>query len=743
MKLFYISVALVLGVGTAAPAQNLNFEQVDRQTHKPTGWWSAADNGYRVTADSAVRHEGRYALRIQSEGEKLSGQTFGVATMRIPVEFQGKVVKLTGFLKTENVEGYAGLWLRVDGKQGTLAFENTSKENVHGTTDWQAYTIRLPLDNEARFLLLGGILPGTGTAWIDQLELTVDDKPLAQAPPKAVKRFKAEQDTAFQRGSGITLDNLSKQQVENLAVLGRVWGFVKYYHPAIARGDYNWDAELIRVLPKVLASKNQKARSEVLGAWLANFGPVPACATCKEPAANSLRLQADLAWLTDKKQVNTELSKQLVYLRQNRNQGDHYYVQSAPNIGNPTFQHEEIYAGLETPDAGLRLLALYRYWNMIAYFFPYRYAIGEDWQQVLPDMIPQFAAATTAEQYRLTALKLIARIHDTHANISGDKIINDYQGKYFAPVRIRFIEGQAVVTEYYKATLGKESGLEIGDIIVQVDGVPVPELVKKWQPLAPASNEPTQLRNIANLLLRGSTEKVPLLVRRNNKEFALTISRYHAGNLNLAVNGGTASPLLPSWRLLPNNIGYISLGTIRNNQLPEIMQSAAGTKGLVIDIRNYPSEFVVFSLSKYLLAKPVEFVQFSAPSLTYPGVFEKMPPLKLVPGERAPYAGKVIILVNEISQSQAEYTTMALRTTPGAIVVGSTTAGADGNVSSIVLPGNVSTRISGLGVYYPDGRETQRVGIMPDVEVKPTIQGIKEGRDEVLEKAVQLIEKGN
>lgn len=682
-------------------------------------------------------------MRIQSEGARQSDQVFGVATIKVPVEFQGKVIKLTGFLKTENVEGYAGLWLRVEGKQGTLAFENTSKENVHGTTDWQAYTIRLPLDDNARFLLLGGILPGTGTAWLDQLELTVDDKPLAQAPPKVFQRFKAEQDTAFQRGSGITLDNLSKQQLENLAVLGRVWGFVKYYHPAIARGDYNWDAELIRVLPKVLASKNVKARSEVLSTWLATLGPVPACASCQEPVANTVRLQPDLAWLTDKKQVGSALSKHLVYLRQNRNQGAHYYVQSAPNVGNPIFQHEENYASLTTPDAGLRLLALYRYWNMIAYFFPYRYAIGEDWQQVLPDMIPQFAAATTAEQYRLTALKLIARIHDTHANISNDKFISDYQGKYFAPVRIRFVEGQAVVTDYYKTSLGKQSGLEIGDVVVQVDGVPVPELVKKWQPLAPASNEPTQLRNIANLLLRGNTKELPLLVRRSNKEFALTINRYNASNLNMAMNGGTASPLLPPWRMLPNNIGYISLGTIRNNLLPEIMDSLAHTKGLVIDIRNYPSEFVVFTLSKYLLSKPVEFVQFSAPSLTYPGVFEKIPPLKVVPGERTPYAGKVVILVNEISQSQAEYTTMALRTAPGAIVVGSTTAGADGNVSSIVLPGNVSTRISGLGVYYPDGRETQRIGIVPDVEAKPTIQGIKEGRDEVLEKAVQLIEKGN
>jgi C-terminal processing protease CtpA/Prc len=73
-------------------------------------------------------------------------------------------------------------------------------------------------------------------------------------------------------------------------------------------------------------------------------------------------------------------------------------------------------------------------------------------------------------------------------------------------------------------------------------------------------------------------------------------------------------------------------------------------------------------------------------------------------------------------------------------VIGSTTAGADGDVSSFALPGNLRTMISGNGVYYPDGRETQRVGIVPDIEVKPTLQGIRAGRDEVLEKAIALIE---
>jgi C-terminal processing protease CtpA/Prc len=75
------------------------------------------------------------------------------------------------------------------------------------------------------------------------------------------------------------------------------------------------------------------------------------------------------------------------------------------------------------------------------------------------------------------------------------------------------------------------------------------------------------------------------------------------------------------------------------------------------------------------------------------------------------------------------------------MIVGSQTAGADGDVFSIVLPGNYRTRISGRGVYYPDGGETQRVVIVPDIKVKPTIEGIRNGKDEVLERAMEILSK--
>jgi C-terminal processing protease CtpA/Prc len=147
---------------------------------------------------------------------------------------------------------------------------------------------------------------------------------------------------------------------------------------------------------------------------------------------------------------------------------------------------------------------------------------------------------------------------------------------------------------------------------------------------------------------------------------------------------------------------------------------------------------VVFALGSHLVDKPTEFVRFTVGILSDPGEFSYTRPLTIQP--KAPhYAGKVVVLVDEITQSQAEYTAMAFRAAPETIVVGSKTAGADGNVSRIPLPGGLHTMISGIGVFYPDKRPTQCIGILPDVEAKATIAGIRSGRDEVLEEGLRQI----
>ena len=98
-----------------------------------------------------------------------------------------------------------------------------------------------------------------------------------------------------------------------------------------------------------------------------------------------------------------------------------------------------------------------------------------------------------------------------------------------------------------------------------------------------------------------------------------------------------------------------------------------------------------------------------------------------------------MLLVNELTQSKGEFTAMAFQAGNNSCTVGSKTAGTDGNVSSIMMPGGVSTRITGTAIFYPDGRDAQRIGLKIDHEGTPNVKGIRDGKDELLEKTIEII----
>jgi C-terminal processing protease CtpA/Prc len=301
-------------------------------------------------------------------------------------------------------------------------------------------------------------------------------------------------------------------------------------------------------------------------------------------------------------------------------------------------------------------------------------------------------------------------------------------------VKIRFIEGKAVVTGLLGDTPARPEGLRIGDVIVTIGGRRIDSLVTAWTPYYSASNQAARLRDIGREITRGPPGPVKVTGHRNGSAFDMTVDRVVAGREQLRALGVNDLPG-ETFRLLTPDVAYLKLSSLTADKSAEYVEQAANTKVLVIDIRNYPRQFVVFALGRHLVAEPTEFARFTYGDRPNPGAFRWTRPVALQP--KAPfYNGKIVVLVDEVSQSQAEYTAMAIRAAPNAIVVGSTTAGADGNVSPIVLPGGLRSAISGIGVFYPDRRPTQRVGIVPDLIVRPTIAGILDGRDEVLEAGV-------
>jgi len=304
-------------------------------------------------------------------------------------------------------------------------------------------------------------------------------------------------------------------------------------------------------------------------------------------------------------------------------------------------------------------------------------------------------------------------------------------------VNLRFIENVPVVSELRSdANISGAGGLKVGDVISELDGAPVSKLFENWTPYYAASNDAARWRDIARYMPRGACGASKVKVRRAGQELELTATRVPREQRDFSL--GTHGLPEPAFRLLSKDVAYLSLASVKAADAGHYVEQATGTKGFIIDIRNYPSEFVVFALGSMLVDRETPFVRFTASDESNPGTFHWTQSMSLNP-EKPHYSGKVVILVDELSMSQAEYTSMAFRAVSGAVVVGSTTSGADGNVSGFALPGGWKTMISGLGVFYPDKRPTQRIGIVPDVEVKPTIEGIREGRDEVLEEGLRQI----
>lgn len=707
--------------------QSLGFE-----AELQVGWMVSPPE--TVTLDSQVAHSGKGAARVERRRD--SPQQFSTLTQVLPMDFQGERLELRGFIRTEDVGNFVGLWMREDGETPNLAFDNMQKRGVKGTTDWTEYSITLPVHPDGRRLYFGFLMVGTGKAWVDDLQLLVDGKPIWEAPKAERVLTVLDRDQEFDAGSKISLTGLSPVQVANLATLGRVWGFLKYHHPKVTEGKLHWDYALFRILPKILVTPDQAGANKVLLQWIDGLGDLTAGDPPPALIETNLHLRPDLRWIEDEGRLGRDLGARLRLIHRHRPKaGGQFYVALAPNVGNPVFEREPAYPRITATDAGYQLLGLFRFWNIVRYWFPYRDLVEGDWDATLAEFIPRIGLAPDRDAYQREMMALIARVHDTHANLWSSLSVRPPVGEAQLPVAVRFVEGQAVVTQLVGSPA--PTGLQVGDVITAIGGAPVEKLVRDWTPYYAASNEPTRLRDIARSLTRGPAGEVQLAVRRNGETQTITAARVPSAPLAKLIPRTHDLPG-ETFRLLSPEVAYLKLSSVKQTEAKSYIERAAGTKGLVVDIRNYPSEFMVFALGSLLVEQPTEFVRFTIGDLGNPGTFAFGRPLSLQP-QTPHYTGKVVILLDEISQSSAEYTAMALRAAPKAKVIGSTTAGADGNVSRISLPGGLHTMISGIGVFYPDKSPTQRVGIRPDLEVKPTLAGIHAGRDEVLEAALREI----
>jgi len=526
-------------------------------------------------------------------------------------------------------------------------------------------------------------------------------------------------------------------QTEKLATTAKVWGFLKYYHPNVAKGKFNWDEQLFSILPKIEATDSKNELSALLLNWIDTLGEVKICKSCKnKDEVKYFNKNFDLSWTQNLKLFNPKLSEKLKYIEENRFQGKHHYVYLKKGIRaakNIYIQNETSYENFNWEVKNLRLLSLFRYWNTIEYFFPYKYQTDQPWNDILIEMLPKFLSPQSELDYHLAMLELVVKIDDSHAGLQSD-LLNEHFGNKHIPALYKIIDDKAVITRMLNDSIAQLNDLKIGDVISKVNGENVMDIFNKNCDYIQGSNYPSKLSFAWNKIFNGTSDSLTIEFLRNNELNTKKIRRYLFEDFNYKKSKKE------KWKIINSNIGYVSMGELERDDVSAMMDSLMQTKAMIFDIRNYPKG-TLYNIANYLNSKPKEFFKVINPDLSYPGKFIWVKGLTCGGDGKVKerYKGKVVLLVNSYTQSHAEFTTMCLQTAEDVITIGNQTSGADGNVSSISLIGGFKTGISGIGIFYPDKTKTQRKGVKIDIELQPTIEGIRNGDDEILDKAIEII----
>jgi len=220
-------------------------------------------------------------------------------------------------------------------------------------------------------------------------------------------------------------------------------------------------------------------------------------------------------------------------------------------------------------------------------------------------------------------------------------------------------------------------------------------------------------------------------------------------NTSTVSNWALLSPIRSgeAFRLITPRIGYVDLERLANGQVDAMFEKFKETEAIILDMRAYP-QGTAWSIAPRLAEKPAVVAAQFRRNVVTPDLVEDSELTTMLFEQRIPttdkvrYTGKTVMLIDERAMSQAEHSGLFYRAANGTVFIGSPTQGVDGDTTSFTAPGGIRISFSGQDIRWPDGRQLQRVGLIPDIEVRPTIAGIQAGRDELLERALAYIETG-
>ena len=525
--------------------------------------------------------------------------------------------------------------------------------------------------------------------------------------------------------------------------LCKTWGYFKYFNQH--KCELKWDTLLNTTVNEVLLATSNAEFNDALMNMFNKVGNNSYPATIyPEPDTN---INVDNTWIDDplfSQQVRdyldtfsiyiySDTSTCLVKLNDYLTPGYYGYID---------FRDDPLSMPLDYTNEGDRLTTMFYYWNVINYFFPYRNITDVPWDSTLLDFIPLMRAVTSTNDFHILFLKVVTRINDTHGNWAVSDYLTNYfwGGTYLPGIYFTRVDTLCVVTKVQNI-----SGVSPGDILTHLKGIPIGEIEDSLALYIPASTPAALYRDMYyQMMFGGSNTPINFtLLDSNNNTYSVDANRslhYYTWFYWKSDPGLTSSYFITTC-----DYGYVNMGMLMPAQVPAMYNALKDAPAIIFDMRNYPNVDLA-ELAQLLFPGPIISTLWYDPALMNPDSANHY----YLPGwyyqendytnlgtwiNPDAYSGNVYILVNQETQSAAEYYCQYLSYHPNSRVFGTQTAGADCNYSELYLPGGLYTCFTSIGWYYADGYQQQRNGVKIDTVVSPTVAGIRQGSDEILEAA--------
>ncbi len=611
--------------------------------------------------------------------------------------FRGKDVMLVAAVRTDTM-GTAQLWLRVDrpplnGKPQYGFVENMQNKPIM-SDEWRDYNIIGHVSDDATGIAFGCLLSSKGAAYFDDVRLFIRDNASQEWKPFPVENGGFEQamtDLQPERWSG-----------------GGVG-----YTTEVFKGQSD-------AMRQVEGKQCLKIEQQPV-VTLFDKRPTMGESIAKE-LGSGLKCSLPLALVGDDKTTvgATPRTISQMELLQFGLQG--------VNLAQVT--------GL---DEDLRLADAVIAWNVLQHFYPYFDVVSVDWDKELTTALQAVLENKNELEFLYTMRQMMTALSDGQSNFTTSRPFSADRMKAGGLVRqmgLPFIvdeaEGQVVVTS------SKDSTVRRGDVIMSIDGVGAAQRLAMEEQRLSGSPQWNRYRSLAVFPFGDSGSVASIMLKRGtvmvNTTLNVALTRNYAGD-----------PIRESTRAsvekMANGVWYVSLDKASMADIAKNINEIAQAKGVVFDLRGYPNNN--HEVLAYLTDKPLLSVRWNTPLLLYPDQknivgYDSSGRWNLAPREPR-IKGKVVFLTNGRAINYAESVMGVVEHYKLGEIIGGTTAGANGNVNTVYMPGGYMMYWTGMKVLKHDGSQHHLVGIKPTIPVVRTLKGITEGRDELFDKAVSVI----